>query len=84
VKDETMKPELEPPDQYISLARAAALSGVSSTTLRHQARTGKLQTILFARDRATTRRWLHQYLMEAAERDKGRRLPLPESYVPPE
>jgi hypothetical protein len=77
--------QLEGPDDPITLKRAGELSGVSPSTLRTQALAGKLRTNkLGPRTQVTTRRWLHEYLMEAAERDKGRRLPLPEDYVAPE
>jgi hypothetical protein len=75
---------LEGPDEYISLRRAGELSGVRPTTLRVQARGGKLRTVKLERDLLTTRRWLHAYLMAAAERDKGSRLPLPADYQAPE
>lgn len=77
-------PALESPDEYISLKRAGDLSGVRPTTLRVQALAGKLRTVKLARDRLTTRRWLHEYLVAAGERDKGSRLPLPEGYQPPD
>lgn len=77
--------QLEGPDELISLRRASELSGVSPATLRHQALANKLQTKKVGpRMLLTTRRWLHEYLMEAAERDKGRRLPLPADYQAPE
>jgi hypothetical protein len=75
---------LEGPDEYISLKRAGALSGVRPTTLRVQALAGKLRTVKLARDLLTTRRWLHEYLMAADERDKGARKPLPPDYQAPE
>lgn len=76
--------QLEAPDQYISLRRAGELSGVTPGTLKVQAVAGKLRTVKLARDLLTTRRWLHEYLLEATGRDKGRRKPLPEAYQPPE
>ena len=79
-----MESTLEPPDELITLQRAAELSGVSVGTLRIQARAGKLAAKQLAYTWFTTRRWLHAYLLEASQRDKGSRLPLPESYVPPE
>ena len=75
---------LEPPDELIPLARAAELSGVSVGTLRIQARAGKLTAKLSAYTWFTSRRWLHDYLTAASERDKGARKPLPEGYVPPD
>jgi hypothetical protein len=75
---------LEAPDTYITLRRASQLSGVSSGTLRVQANKGKLHTVRLGHDLLTTRRWLHAYLMEASERDRGRRLPLPADYQAPE
>jgi hypothetical protein len=75
--------ELEPPDERISIARAAALAGVSAHTLRTQARRGKLRTGRLGHDLFTTRRWLHEYLM-AREQGRGHRKPLPPDYVPPE
>jgi hypothetical protein len=74
---------LEKPDEYISLARAAELSGLKPGTLRNQALAGKLHCVVLARNRLTTRRWLHDYLVEATQRSRGRRLPLPAEYVPP-
>jgi hypothetical protein len=77
--------ELEGPDELITLRRAGELSGVSQDTLRHQSIAGKLHTRkVGTRMLMTTRRWLHTYLREASERDKGRRKPLPDGYVPPE
>ena len=76
---------LEGPDELISLHRAGELSGLSPSTLRRQAYDGKLRARkLNPRMLVTTRRWLHAYLTEASERDKGSRLPLPEGYMPPD
>ncbi len=75
---------LEPPDELIPLQRAAELSGVSVGTLRIQARVGKLTAKLTAYTWFTSRRWLHEYLVAATERDKGARKPLPEGYVAPD
>lgn len=75
---------LEGPDEYISLARAAEISGLSPTTLRAQARAHKLRTVRTRREWFTTRRWLHAYLLGATRRDKGGRKPLPDDYIPPE
>jgi hypothetical protein len=74
---------LEGPDQHITLRRASELSGVKPNTLRIQAIAGKLHTVKPARDLFTTRRWLHEYLTAASERDKGARKPLPDDYVAP-
>jgi hypothetical protein len=74
----------EGPDDHISLGRAAELSGRSPETLRVQARAGKLRTVRRGRGHLTTRRWLHDYLMGAKQRDHGRFLRLPEGYVAPE
>jgi hypothetical protein len=75
---------LEDPDEHISLARAAEISGLTSATLRAQARAHKLKTVRARREWFTTRRWLHEYLLAATRRDKGARKPLPEDYTPPE
>jgi hypothetical protein len=68
-----MPDALEGSNQYISLARAADLSGQSAETLRAQAVRGRLRTIKIGRDHLTTRRWVHEYLVEARQRNKGRR-----------
>src|SRR5579871_863594 len=75
---------LEGPDEYISLARAAQIAGLSPGTLRNQALKGKLNTVQVARNNLTTRRWLHEYLHAADAAQGGRRKPLPEGYVAPE
>ena len=75
---------LEGADEHITLKRASDLSGLSTETLRVQANAGKLRTVKLGRDHLTTRRWLHHYLTEASERDKGNRKPLPEGYAAPE
>ena len=74
--------DLESPEVYITLKRAAALSGLSPNTLLIQARDGKLKTVQPARDRFTTRRWLHEYLQSRDTR--GHAAPLPEGYVAPD
>jgi hypothetical protein len=74
--------ELEDPMELISLKRAAQISGVSSITLRLQARNGRLRTVQPARDLLTTRTWLHEYLMSRTPAS-GRK-PLPPDYVAPE
>jgi hypothetical protein len=76
--------DLEGPDEWITITRAARISGLAKSTLSHQAVAGKLQSRLSGHNRLTTRRWLHQYLMDASERDKGKRKPLPPGYVAPE
>ena len=76
--------QLEGPDDHISLVRAGKLTGRSPSTLRVQAARGRLRTVKISRDHLTTRRWLHDYLVGAERRDKGRFLPLPTDYVPPE
>ena len=79
-----MVQSLEKPDEYISLSRASEISGIRPGTLRNQALKGKLETVQIARNRLTTRRWLHAYLQAADSARGGRRLPLPADYVPPE
>jgi hypothetical protein len=71
---------LEGPDDLIPLARAAELSGLCAKTLNEQIRKGRLRSVLFSRDRATTRRWLHEYLRD---RQGGRSKELPAGYVAP-
>ena len=66
------------------MRRASEISGVSVGTLRNQALAGKLRTVKPGHDQFTTRRWLHEYLLQASERDKGSRRPLPEDYQAPE
>lgn len=77
-------PDLEGPDEPITLKRAAAIAGMWPASLRQLAIDGKLRTTQPARDRFTTRRWLHEYLTagRAARPDKA--TPLPEGYVAPE
>lgn len=79
-----MDRELEAPDQWISLARAAVLAGLSPKTLRHQAVAGKLKTVQPARDLLTTRRWLHEYLLSRDDSRGAQPAPLPAGYVAPE
>jgi hypothetical protein len=74
---------LEPPDQPISLQRAAAIAGLSPKTLDEQMRRGKLQVLRYGHERLTTRRPLHEYLM-AREEGRGHRAPLPADYQAPE
>jgi hypothetical protein len=75
---------LEEPDELISLARAAALSGLHAGTLRNQAIAGKLKSLKVARDHLTTRRWLHDYLTARETARGGRPAALPADYVAPE
>jgi len=75
---------LEDPDEYITLKRAARLSGLSTETLRVQANAGKLTTVKLGRDHLTNRRWLHQYLQAADAAQGGQRKPLPADYVIPD
>ena len=79
-----MTEPLEEPDTYVSLDRAAELCARSPDTLRALAVRGRLRTVKIGRKHLTTRRWLHEYLMQASGRDQGRCLSLPESYVAPE
>ena len=79
-----MHEPLEAPDQYISIARAAQLAGLSPVTLRIQVQRGKLHTVKLARDLLTTRRWLHDYLVNRDDSRGAQPLPLPPEYVAPE
>ena len=74
---------LEPADTPITLKRAAEIAGLSPGTLKEQARRGKLATMQYGRDRLTTRRLLHDYLVSRDQR-RGKRAPLPDGYVPPD
>jgi hypothetical protein len=76
--------DLEGSEEWITITRAAEISGLAKSTLSHQGVAGKLQSFRSGRERLTTRRWLHQYLLDASKRDKGQRKPLPEGYVVPE
>jgi hypothetical protein len=76
---------LEPPDRFISLARASELSGVAHETLRAQRRRGRLRAEKIGRDWLTTRRWLHNYLIGRGNGyHGGRRVPLPADYRVPD
>ena len=77
-----MADTLEAPDQPISLARAAALAGLSVNTLRHQAKKERLKVQRLGREQYTTRRWLHEYLV-GRESAFGQDAPLPEGYRVP-
>jgi hypothetical protein len=79
-----MSTMIEPPDQFISIARAAEIAGLSPKTLRHQAVAGKLQTVKLAHDLLTTRRFLHSYLTQRDDSRGATPLPLPEGYQAPE
>jgi hypothetical protein len=70
-----MSDALEGSNQYISLTRAADLSGQSVETLRAEAVRGRLRTVKIGRDHFTTRRWVHEYLTEARQRSEGPRRP---------
>ena len=79
---------IEPPGEYITLARAAQIAGLSPETLRKQARRRgdappRLRTVRLGHDRLTTRRWLHEYLLGRDETNTHA-APLPVGYVPPE
>jgi hypothetical protein len=78
-----MVDELEAPDQPITLARAAELAGLTAGTMRVIADHGRIEVFRYGRERLTTRRMLHRYLM-AREGHQGRRKPLPTGYVAPE
>ncbi len=73
----------EGPDDYIALAHAAELCGLSAGTLRNQALNGRLQTVKLAGNHVTTRRWLHAYLVSRGDTN-GRAAPLPADYRAPE
>ena len=75
--------ELEPANAYISLRRAAELSGLADSTLRHQALARKLRTVKIAGVHLTTRSWLHEYLQRAEAQPTGTRKQLPPDYQPP-
>ena len=53
--DERQDGGLEPPMEYIALARASELSGVSPATLSRQARMGKLRAVMKGHTLLTTR-----------------------------
>jgi hypothetical protein len=78
-----MTATIEPPDQPITLERAAEIAGLSAKTLDAQVRRGKLRVIRYGHERLTTRRLLHDYLM-AREEGRGHRAPLPADYQAPE
>jgi hypothetical protein len=74
-------PELEGPDDPITLARAAEIGGLHPKTLRDAAQQGRLHTTIPGNEYLTTRRHLHRYL---AGRKRGRVAPLPTDYQTPE
>ena len=78
--------DLERPDAYISLSRAADLSGQNPETMRVQAVRGRLRTVKTGAYYLTTRRWLHTYVQraQANDHDGDRFLPLPADYQTPE
>jgi len=78
-----MKTTREPPDQYLSIARASELAGLSPHTLRAQVRARRLRAEKLGHDLVTTRRWLHEYLTGRDETNTHA-APLPEGYVAPE
>ncbi len=75
--------QLEAPDEPISLVRAAELAGLSPNTIRAQVRKRRLQVFRYGHERLTTRRLLHQYLMERDDTFQ-QTVPLPEGYQAPE
>lgn len=83
--DEQSDQPLEAPDEYITLRRAAELCGVAFHTLRVQANRNHLRTAApkYARDRFTTRRWLHEYLTTRDSSRGGKARELPSWYVAP-
>ncbi|HWE64790.1 MAG TPA: hypothetical protein VHB98_24010 [Chloroflexota bacterium] len=72
---------LEGPDEWISLNRAATLSGVSSMTLRRQVYRGHLRITRSGYAWVTTRRWLHDYLQSRPAGGQWRGVP--EDYQAP-
>jgi hypothetical protein len=75
-------PDLEGPDDLITLARAGEIAGLAATSLVGPAILGRLRTIRDGRRRLTTRRWLHEYLM--SRNPVSGRKQLPPDYVAPE
>jgi hypothetical protein len=76
--------QVEPADQPISFRRTAELAGLSYETLAVQASRGKLATIRYGHERLTTRRLLHNYLMNRDGTLGGQPVPLPADYQTPE
>ena len=79
-----MQESLEPPDQPITLERAAAIAGLAVGTVRKQAQRGKLGTVRYGHERLTTRRLLHGYLTNRDDSRGGTASPLPSDYMAPE
>jgi hypothetical protein len=77
-----MVDQLEAPDQPITLVRAAQIAGLAPQTVRVVADNGKLEVFRYGRERLTTRRMLHRYLLSRLEHG-GPRKPLPPDYVAP-
>jgi hypothetical protein len=75
-------PELEGPDAYIPMARAAQISDLDAGTVRQQALNHRLRYVRIDGRLYTTRRWLHAYLTSRPAMS-GRK-PLPAGYVAPE
>jgi hypothetical protein len=69
------------PDEVVTLAEAATISGVDRNTLAIQARLGRLLARKSSGTWLISRRNLHHYLIG---RRYGNALPLPPTYVPPE
>lgn len=76
---------LPDPDELITIAEAARLSGLSAGTLRNKAGSGRLQVQqVTPRLNMTTRRWLNAYLQGRGQGRMGRPpKPLPAGYQPP-
>ena len=83
--DDDLAP-LPGPDELITLAQAARISGLTPGALRNAAAAGRLQVQqVTARLNMTTRRWLHAFL-EARGSQSGPGAPpkpLPAGYQPP-
>jgi len=75
---------MEDADQPITLARAAAIAGLSPATVREQARRGKLGVLRYGHERLTTRRLLDAYLRGRDASRGARPAPLPAGYQAPE
>ena len=75
---------MEAPDELITLERAGALSGRQPGTLRVQANKGKLQATRLGYTWFTTRQWLHAYVEQSAQETRGKHVPLPAHYTPPD
>jgi len=81
--------DMEQPDQYITLRRAAQIAGLSYPTLKAQAKPRndtppRLRVArLGPRTVLTTRRWLHEYLT-GRDGTNTHAAPLPTGYQPPD